>query len=1162
MSGEIPDYLKKNFDPNSLSIPQLRSILKDHGVENVPAPNQPKRVFIKLFNNEIFSNRDEILKSLNITETTKKRKSGRTPKSSRGSEESVEHLKTDLPQALRGKSESPAPSGKDIRNKRVSFGGVNELKVRYEPSNPPTTTYTKTTKEEIPKKEQVAIKEDKKNPLIQSTINKLNEEFKTNNSYSKSYNSEKTGIEKGNIKRARKTFSDSSSQDVELKKQSRVENDDDEPSLKKRKHSGKSTSSNANSSSSNIFQKYDTQTQNVKSTTSSSGSLKIPKANIVYAEDMDDEEDDEDYVYHSSPSLSSHSEHEINDEEMEDLEKESASASNIKFPTKNNVELNYQNQYRPVPSSISAIPADSGVTSTIEKPNTSFTSTDNQKSSASFSYNNPNNSFSKYSKLENPKSSASFSTTNTNNLPERSNRLDKPNSNFQKISSSFTYGNPNNSFNKSNRLDKPNTSFQKGSTSFTYGNTNRSSKLDKSKYSPNSSFQKGSSSFLKGDTSPYNTSFNDKPKINISYDMSPIQSSQSSVLYEDNLLNQVAAEDKSQDNSNIIGNLYEALPDDYDSDHGNESMEVTTSGCPSGCNLYNFAFGLMSFIITTTIALFVQWYMNTGGFAGYCDIKKTTVGEITYLNDLPKDSIFRYNPFYHILPKCLNCPENAFCHDNHVVACRNENEKLQKRLISKFIPNKYLIFPLTEMVCKIDYEEKRALDRKLQNTRSLMNISNEFIRKKIGEIECKEEFNKLVSEGMNGGELSLKKKGISESKLQNLLYKEIGGQIREERFKILWDLMIKILNKYDSESVEKLCVPENIKKWKTTDTKDDTYFCDILKKLTYIPNGGDEMEKYTIDGEEYRIFEGLIITSDSPIYSYKCRMKWFMERYIYHNINRFIHRFWKYGLGMVIITLLATLFDLFIKRRNRRNNVVNSICEEVIWLLQEAEYQNKEDPLHFPSPNISVAQLYDILLPTIISPKDKGVPEGECVEIINNDGSTTHYWVFHNPKERALIWKRVYDKVRSNSNVLESNALVKRESHRCWEWIGNPALYIRRKSPNTKNTKATYYPKSNNSRLSLGGVSNKSFNTQQHQQFAGDISAISSSGPNANESYMSLLGNDNDETKEADTSLKGHISKLSIFNNRSQNQKDEILNESSIEGEKPSTTSSLLYPKL
>ncbi|ORX76518.1 hypothetical protein BCR32DRAFT_329326 [Anaeromyces robustus] len=1150
MSGEIPDYLKKNFDPNSLSIPQLRSILKDHGVENVPAPNQPKRVFIKLFNNEIFSNRDEILKSLNIVETTKRRKSGRPKKSERDSEESGEYLKTDLPKALRSKSESPAPSGKDIKNKRVSFG-VNELKVRYEPSNPtPPTTNTETVKEEIPMKEQVTVKDDKKNPLIQSTINKLNEEFKTNNSYSKSYNSEKTGIEKGNIKRARKTFSDSSSQDVELKKQSRVENDDDEPSQKKRKHNEKLTTNNPNTSSSNIFQKFDNQTQNVKSTSSSSSSLKIPKANIIYAENMDDEEDDEDYVYHSSPSISSPSEHEINDEEMEDLKKEPISDSNIRFSTDNNVELNYQDQYRPVPPSTSTIPTDSGVSSS---------KLDN------VNYIKPNNSFSKYSKLEKPKSSISFSNANANNLSDRSNRLDKPNSSFQRGSTSFTYGNTNNSFSKSNRLDKPNTSFQKGSTSFTYGNTNnsfnRSSRLEKSKYSPNSSFQKGSSSFLKGDTSPYNTSFNDKPKINISYDMSPIQSSHSSVIYEDNLLNQVAAEDKSQDSSNIIGNLYEALPSDYDDHHDNESMEITTTGCPSGCNLYNLIFALMSFIITTTIGLFVQWYMNTGGFAGYCKYDKTSFSEITYLNDLPKDSILRYNPFYHILPKCLNCPENAFCANNHVVACKNDNEKLQNRLISSFIPDKYLVFPLTEKVCRIDYKQKRDSDRLLQNTRSLMNIANQLIRRKIGEVECKEEFDKLVSEGMNHGKLSLKKSGISVNKLKKLLKEEIG-KISEDRFNTLWNLMIEKLKQYDSNKVMELCRPENIKtKWKTTEIKDDTYFCDILKKLAFIPNEGDLIEKQIVKDSEYNFFDDLIITSDSPIHSTKCCMKWFMERYICNNINRFIHRFWKYGLGMAIITLLATLFDLFIKRRNRRNNVVNSICEEVIWLLQEAEYQNKEDPLHFPSPNISVAQLYDILLPTIISPKDKNVPEGECVEIINNDGSTTHYWVFHNPKERALIWKRVYEQVRTNSNVLESNALVKRESHRCWEWIGNPTLYIRRKSPNTKNKQTTYIPKSggnnsrlslggNNSRLSLGGGNiNRSFNSQH---FAGDISAISSSSvSNPNDSYVTL----DEEVKETDPStLKGTINKLSIFNNRRDSQ--------ILEDKKDSSSSSALYPSL
>lgn len=66
-----------------------------------------------------------------------------------------------------------------------------------------------------------------------------------------------------------------------------------------------------------------------------------------------------------------------------------------------------------------------------------------------------------------------------------------------------------------------------------------------------------------------------------------------------------------------------------------------------------------------------------------------------------------------------------------------------------------------------------------------------------------------------------------------------------------------------------------------------------------------------------------------------------------------------------------------------------------------------------------------------------------------NEESSTHYWVFRNKKERDLIWRKVYQKIQFNSNVLESNALVRSESHRCWEWIGNPALIVRRKSPNS-----------------------------------------------------------------------------------------------------------------
>lgn len=1093
MSGEIPDYLKKNFDPNSLSIPQLRSILRDHGVTDVPAPNQPKRVFVKLFNNEILNNRDKILQKLNLTEQSKKKRSGRPKKSV------DDNLNSELPQALRDTNESP--TGKDIKNKRVSFGG-KDFKIKYDFNTVDSNKKTKSKKQE------------ERAPLIESTIKKLNEDSQQNLLYTKSYNSEETGIAQGSVKRARQQFNEdeNSSQNVEIKKTNRVE-EDEEPSTKKRKRNDKlKPNTAANTSSGNIFQKFDN--QNIKKINQSDNSSKIPKANIVFAEDNDDE-DDEDYVYQSnSPSASSSEDDIINDEEMEDLEKDSATTSNINFSSSvGNSEASYQEQNLPVSSSLSNNVFESG-TSTPQLDNINYNQIMNEGS--------PLN---KMSKLEKPKispskGSSSFLYNDNNNSHNKSYRLEKPK---PKVSQSFSY-NPNNSFNRSSRLEKP-----KYSQSFSYNNGNNSF---------NRSYKKV--------PSPYNTSFNDKPKINISYDMSPIQSSQNSVIYDDTLLNRSNISKRSQNNSNIIGNLYESLSDNEE----NNSMEIITNESPN-FSLINIFAGFMAFIITTLIGLFIQWYLSTGGFAGYCDPSKTTVSEITYLNDLPDNSILRYNPFYHILPKCLECPNNAICLNNHVVACKSKEDKLQPKLIASIVPKKYLVFPLNEPTCQFDYESKRNRDRLLQNARSLMYISNNLVRKRLGEIVCDESYESVFNYATIPPKEIQKYRGIPQSELYDLLKKDVGSQIREERFETLWNIMLGKLNTYDNENkIEALCVPENIKKWKTTETKDDTYFCEILKKFKYDP--------------EKKIFK----TTDKPIHSTRCRIKWFMDYYILNKVNKLIHRFWKYGLGIIGLTLIACVINFLIKKRNRRINVVNSICEEVIWLLQEAEYQHKEDPLHFPSPNISVAQLYDILLPTIISPKDKNVPEGECIEIINNDDSTTHYWVFHNPKERALIWKRVYDQVRANSNVLESNALVKRESHRCWEWIGNPTLYIRRKSPNTKNRQTTYYPKANNSRLSLGGVSNRSFNNQQHQQFAGDISAISSSGPNANESYMSLLGNDNDEAKEADTSLKGHISKLSIFSNRrqsqiqDQDQENEVLNESSVKGGNPSTSSSSLYPKI
>jgi len=1069
MSGTIPDYLKKNFDPNTLSIPQLRSILRDHDVENVPAPNQPKRVFVKLFNSEIWDKREEILKKLNIQEPKKEKKAGRKSIS-----KSSDSLKTELPQALRGKSESPVP--KENKNKRVSFG-VNELKLNYEAapkkssetkevakpakstkSTKPAKEVTKPVKEIAKPVKEVAkpvkeeakpVKEERKDvqPVIQNTINKLNEEHELNSTYSKSYSQEQSGIKSGNVKRTRKKFSDDSKQSVEIKKSSGGDYDEDEPSPKKRRQSGNITpkASKANTSYSNIFQKFDNQTMEVpQPPTFTSTSSKIPKANIVFAEENDEE--DEDYVYQSnSPSMSTSSEGEndvINDEEMTDLKNDSI----INYPEDNNQEIP------------DAVPV-------ISSPNL-----DN----INYAQNNNENS-------------------PLHNIPK-------------KPSASFSYNKSDNSF---ARASKPK------SSSFTYNNHNSFANSKKEPVQP----------------VPYNTSFNETPVINISYEMSPIQSSQNSVLYDDDhLLNQSRSR---INNSNEIGDIYTDMLEEDD-----EPVYIYTERRSPIIILTNICAFLFTLLTTMSIGLFSQWYMHTGGFAGYCKLNDLTLREVTYLDTLPEDSILRYNPFYHILPQCLDCPKNAICEEGHVIGCKNEDDKLQTRVISNIIPKEYLIFPFTEMVCSFDFEKKRENDRQYQNTRSLMNISIDLLKKRIGEIECEKSKNDVDAESPIY---------IADSELRDLLKEEIGKQIRPERLEELWVSMMTVLNKYDDDTIMDICKIEK-KTWKTSEKKDDRYLCDVLKKLKYVPGQG-------------------MTTTEKPVHTFRCRMKWFMESYIFNNIKSFICRFWLYGVGALVLVILAAIVKYLLKKRTRRINVANSIYEEVIWLLQEAEYQNKEDPLHFPSPNISVAQLYDVLLPTVISPKDKKVPEGDCIETVNDDGSATHYWVFHNPKERTLIWKKVYDQVRANSNVLESNALVKRESHRCWEWIGNPTLYIRRKSPNTKHKQTTYNPKvANNNRLSLGGASNNN-RSFMSQQFAGDISAISHGDGRVNESYMTL----NEEGRDGDTSLRGHISRLSIYNSHhkekeeNEGDNDYLTVPSTLSSKRASivsSSSSSVYPRL
>lgn len=324
-NSNIPEYLTKDFNFEKLTIPQIRSILRNNDVKNIPAPNQSKRNFLKVFKKEIIDKREDLLKKYSKNQNSEtedsstnsiignKRKRGR-PKSSNKSNSQLQNV--EVPKALRGKSSSPEPEEANNKDKKSKSNPIIKM------SN------------------SMVGKKAKSFESMESTDDSINE---TDNSSSMDILN--TSL-LGKVTETRKIFmEDNHTKGKKIESKNDDDDDDDDsvqPPLKKIKQKDEEMKSNI---SSKLYQQVDHEEKKMdkkgKGKSNANSSLKIPSASIVLADyDDEDDEDDDDYVYKSEEE----EDDDLSDASEDSNHEEGSSSANKKYDIDEKIEIEYKNE--------------------------------------------------------------------------------------------------------------------------------------------------------------------------------------------------------------------------------------------------------------------------------------------------------------------------------------------------------------------------------------------------------------------------------------------------------------------------------------------------------------------------------------------------------------------------------------------------------------------------------------------------------------------------------------------------------------------------------------------------------------------------------------------------------------------------------------------------
>ncbi|TPX65269.1 hypothetical protein SpCBS45565_g05284 [Spizellomyces sp. 'palustris'] len=393
---------------------------------------------------------------------------------------------------------------------------------------------------------------------------------------------------------------------------------------------------------------------------------------------------------------------------------------------------------------------------------------------------------------------------------------------------------------------------------------------------------------------------------------------------------------------------------------------------------------LITLLLFLAAATFGHWYWEARDVMGYCDGNDTAIRNGTYEG---------YNPLVLVLPICRDCPPRGVCVDKTVLDCDHPDYILQPNPLTKFIPSKYLPFPLAEPSCVEDTQKQKAELQRQQHIETLLNFLSTVVRTWIGTAECGG-FSRQTTDPLRStatGNILGMPYSVARDELRNV----IGKKWDDEKLKTYWDLAIQLIRESGPDP----------------STSDLTEIMDETGRTR------------------------LLYSTQPPIMSVSCRLK----RSIWETSRA-------YWLPLSALGITVIFFVWFWYQRQavaREARMVARLVEDVLDAVSDEAENYRLDPARHPIPGLSVAQLKDYLLPLVVPGSDRrGRELGESVF----DEQTGHTkWYLADDRTRDRTWEKVHQLVLKNSNVRETIMDLKGEGHLVWQWIGSHALSPRRK---------------------------------------------------------------------------------------------------------------------
>jgi hypothetical protein len=339
----------------------------------------------------------------------------------------------------------------------------------------------------------------------------------------------------------------------------------------------------------------------------------------------------------------------------------------------------------------------------------------------------------------------------------------------------------------------------------------------------------------------------------------------------------------------------------------------------------------------------------------------------------------------HAKENCYECPKNAICEERKVSNCVSNDFRLQTDFFSYYF-GYFLGFPFDQPKCVWDANRIVTESKKQKQVEHLVQVLDIIVREFVGKVACDSKppvQYKWIMSSRNAAKILGMPVELAKEELAQLVNTKWTNQQLEE----YWSMVL------DKVQIEKS--PLNT-------ILDDTV-------------------------SRHRMFTSV----NPPVIPFSCKLK--RQIVLFAKENAIL-------LSALVGLIFAIAFGIQLYNTSQyESNVVAQLLLDVMDAVH-AELEGYEmDSQKHPIPGLPVVQLRDYFLPQTLNRFKRDADH-------TIDENNRVIWFIWDESSRNRIWKRVHKEIVKNSNIRETNAQVKGESHIVWMWIGSSVLSPKKRS--------------------------------------------------------------------------------------------------------------------